>query len=408
MSGVWMRRCCGSDARASRLALVASATVLAVTAAACAQPGSASNVPTGENTALLDWPVSHPTVWLCRPDLVDDPCQGDRSATVFAPNGSRTVVQPTPRPADVDCFYVYPTTAFLPAENAPLRADEPEVRAARGQAARFSNVCQVYAPVYRQYTLPLMFGNGPSAEAISVAYDDVVSAWHDYLVNDNHGRPFVLVGDSQGADHLARLIREELDGNAALRAQLVSALLIGADVTVALGKDTGGDFATIPACRNHDRAGCVVAYSAFTETPGADARVARLGDEAAVGRAAPDGLEILCTNPAALGGGAASIDPYFPTRQLVDGLLAGQPSESLPDEDTAFVSYPKLFEASCKAEGDARWLQIDTTPAVNDTRTLPATSLAPEWGLHAIEFNLTVGDLVRLVARQTLAYQDEH
>ena len=282
------------------------------------------------------------------------------------------------------------------------------MRAARSQAERFADVCQVYAPVYRQYTLPVDVWQRASAEAISVAYDDVVSAWHDYLVNDNHGRPFVLIGDSQGADHLARLIREELDGAPALRAQLVSALLIGADVTVALGKDTGGDFANIPACRNHDRAGCVVAYSAFTETPAADARVGRLGDEAEVGRAAPDGMEILCTNPAALGGGTAAIDPYFPTRQLAGDFLAGQPIESLPDEDTAFVGYPKLFEASCQAEGDARWLQIDTTPAVNDTRRLPVASLTPEWGLHAIEFNLTLGDLVRLVARQTLAYQDAH
>jgi DUF3089 family protein len=403
-----MRRCRGSDSRASRLALVGSATVLAVTAAACAQPGTTSNVPSGQSTALVDWPVSHPTVWLCRPDLVDDPCQGDRSVTVFAPTGTRTVVQPTPRPSDVDCFYVYPTTALLPAENAPLRADEPELRAARSQAARFSDVCQVYAPVYRQYTVPLLLGNGPSPEAISVAYDDVVSAWHDYLVNDNQGRPFVLVGDGQGAEHLARLVREEVDGNPELRARLVSALLLGADVTVAQGQDTGGDFANIPACRNHDRAGCVVAYSAFTETPPADARVGRLGNETPVGRAAPDGTEILCTNPAALGGGTAAIDPYFATQELAGDLLVGQPVESLPAEASAFVSYPRLYEASCQADGDARWLQIDSTPAVNDDRAMPATSLDAEWGLYAVEFNLTLGDLVRLVARQTRAYQDSH
>ena len=78
-----------------------------------------------------------------------------------------------------------------------------------------------------------------------VAYGDVLDAWKQYLANDNDGRPFVLVGHSQGAGHLLRLIREQIDDNAALRAQMVSAMLIGGGVPQ---PGTTGALVNVPPC----------------------------------------------------------------------------------------------------------------------------------------------------------------
>ena len=60
-------------------------------------------------------------------------------------------------------------------------------------------------------------------------------------------RGFVLIGHSQGSFHLERLIRRRIDDKPALRRRLVSAVLLGGDVTVRKGSDRGGISAT---CRH--------------------------------------------------------------------------------------------------------------------------------------------------------------
>ena len=68
------------------------------------------------------------------------------------------------------------------------------------QASRFSQVCRVYAPVYRQITLSAL--NHPAritlADAL-IAYNGVLTAFRDYLAHYNQGRGIVFLGHSQGA-----------------------------------------------------------------------------------------------------------------------------------------------------------------------------------------------------------------
>ena len=60
------------------------------------------------------------------------------------------------RDRGVDCFYVYPTVSDQQSRLATKRVD-PEIRSiALYQAARFSQLCRVYAPVYRQATVPAL------------------------------------------------------------------------------------------------------------------------------------------------------------------------------------------------------------------------------------------------------------
>ena len=120
---------------------------------------------------------------------------------------SSTPTGPAPRepfePAvdpPVDCFYVYPTVSEATSDNAPLEVTDAEVRTVRAQAARFAASCRLFAPIYRQITRRgLVSGALGKPAARERAYDDVLSAFNDYLNTENRGRPFVLIGHSQGA-----------------------------------------------------------------------------------------------------------------------------------------------------------------------------------------------------------------
>jgi hypothetical protein len=209
------------------------------------------------------------------------------------------------RDAKVDCFYVYPTVSDQPRTNATLARD-PEVKAiARFQASRFSQHCRMFAPVYRQLTLKaIAVPRDAGSRAATVAYRDVRDAWREYLRKHNKGRGVVLIGHSQGTFMLRELIKREIDPSASARRRLISGLLIGGNVEVRKGSDRGGDFRTVRACRSAAQLGCVVGYSMFDQVPAPDARFARTP---------ASGREILCTNPAALGGGSGTLDPYTPT-----------------------------------------------------------------------------------------------
>ncbi len=148
-----------------------------------------------------------------------------------------------------DCFYVYPTVSTESSDNADLRVQAAEVGTAIAQAARFSQVCRVWAPMYRQVTLAGLvreLSAGADLQADTVAYDSLLSAWQDYLAHDNHGRPVIFIGHSQGAAMLIRLLASQVDPDPALRARTVVAILAGGNVTVPIGKTVGATFRHLP------------------------------------------------------------------------------------------------------------------------------------------------------------------
>jgi hypothetical protein len=289
---------------------------------ACSSGSPAASGPTSAPA-----PTSH-TTWLCRPGLADNPCLSSEATTVVNANGSTsTQAAAAPGTPPIDCFYVYPTVSGQATVNANLTID-PEVRAiAVAQASRFAPDCRIFAPVYRQVTLRGAVGGGdpqhPSGSgqaAAALAYSDVKAAWEDYLAHDNNGRGFVLIGHSQGSGHLIQLIKDDIDNNPSVRAHLVSAILLGGNVTVPVGKDVGGDFKNISACRATNQTGCVVAYSSFLNTPPADSIFGRVPNNPA--------LQILCTNPANLAaGGSGTLQPYFQTTAFPGqiGMVSDKP-----------------------------------------------------------------------------------
>ncbi len=352
--------------------------------------------------------ASH-TVWLCRPRLADNPCEADMTTTVVRADGTTSIERAASASnPPIDCFYVYPTVSLQPGPNADLHIDPNEVKVAIAQASRFSQACRVYAPMYRQLTLAAIGGH-LSPEATALAYGDVRAAWRDYLTHDNHGRGVVLIGHSQGSGMLIPLVKQELDPHPALRRKLVSALLLGGNVVVPAGRDEGGDFAHVPACRSADQTGCVVAFSSFDLQPPADSLFGRPSNQfnEVRGAGSAEG-EVLCVNAAALRGGTAEVHPYFPTHLNLGALGAALPADVLASTPTPWVTYPGLFKAACREADGASWLQIDDVRGPGDTRPHLIDSLGPMWGLHLVDVNIALGDLVSLVRQQGAAWSRHH
>lgn len=349
--------------------------------------------------------------WLCRPGLTDSICDRDLDTTVIEADGSATV-ETFERATDaaVDCFYVYPTVSRDDGLSADLEPGDEEVNVVINQAARLGEVCDVYAPVYRQATLNAISGRTSGStedalvEAFAGAYADVLDAFQQYIANDNEGRGFVLVGHSQGAGLLNQLIADEIDDDPALRAHLVSALLLGNAVAVPPGEVVGAAFDDVPLCTEDGQTGCVISYASFrsTDPPPPTSFFGRVRPGSEVLAEQPDAVAA-CTNPAALAGGAADLSPYFLTSNIE--VAAGTDDLAAEPVTTPFVSFPGLLTAECVSEGGFDYLEVTVNGDPADPRIddIPG-DLTPEWGLHLVDVNMAMGDLVDLVAEQADAY----
>ncbi len=372
--------CSGSD----KTATPSAATSIAATAAA--SPSAASTVaPATPAAAPAATPADYSNAanWLCRPGKSPTPCTVDLNATAKAADGS---LKPDPfvaaaNPA-VDCFYVYPTVSTDAGANSDLVPGSEEANVATQQFARLGSVCRLYAPVYRQITVRAITSAIASltpidAKVTGLAYGDVLASWKWYLEHDNQGRGVILVGHSQGSGHLIKLIKDEIDPSPAARAKLVSAFIIGSGVKVPAGADVGGDFQNVPACRKPEQNGCVVAYSTFSaDSPPPANSFFGLGG-------------VLCVNPAALSGGPADLHPYNSSAaNVVTGVT------------TPFVTFPGQLRGECVNTNGASYLKL--TPSA--TFSLPPFLISAQWGLHLIDVNAAMGDIVSLAAKQIAAY----
>jgi hypothetical protein len=320
------------------------------------------------------------TVWLCLPGRAANPCTTSLATTVIGANGSKTVEHPK-RPANppIDCFYVYPTVSDQPTGNADLSIGFPQILVAETQAAQFSQVCKVYAPVYRQITNDGLVNRSLHA-SLQLAYYDVARAWHDYLAHYNHGRGVVLIGHSQGAYVLKHLVANVIERLPAQRRLLVSAILLG-------GQVHSGDFTRVPPCGSHSATGCVIAYSSFDRMPPVGA---------AMGRSRIPGTHILCVNPASPGSSKAlPVTPLFPTTAL---RFAGAKVSAT----TPWVAFPGLYTARCEQSANASWLQITRAPG--DRTPVVAPSMGPRWGLHLVDVNIALANLVSVVRNESRAF----
>ena len=342
------------------------------------------------------------TVWLCKPDIADNPCLDESLGGQLSVPGvlESTPFSPAPaRSPGFDCFYVYPTQSEQDTPNANLDRDPELKQVAVNQASQFSRLCRVFAPVYRQYT----FNGEITDEVRDTAYEGVREGFYDYLRNHSQKRGFVLIGHSQGASHLSRLIDEEIDGNRRLRERMISAIVPGSNnIYVPKGKLIGGNLESIPACSRGDQLGCVMAWSIYLDRAiqglPADSSFGRL----AVGywvypeeRPDPSEYEVLCTNPPALSGSGGEMD-------VLANLPAFSGFTGLPDP---WAQYRGFYRSECRTGPDASWLDMTEIPGTGSTFGSTLGLITRSGGdLHLGDVNLVLGNLITIVARQGKRY----
>jgi hypothetical protein len=350
--------------------------------------------------------------WLCRPGRTDDACAIDHTTTIVAADGKLTRENWSANAnAPIDCFYVYPTVSTDPLPNSDMNADPAERNVVRQQFARLASQCKPYAPLYRQVTLAglrrmMAPGGGGVTLDKGVQYDDVRDAFNAYLQNDNRGRGFVLVAHSQGSFILNRLVREEIDGKP-IQSRMVSAILLGTTIAVPKGKDVGGSFQHVPLCRSASQTGCVITFASFRSTllPPNNTLFGRVPDPA---------MEAACTNPAALGGGSGELHAYLDAKGRTITSTAPPKVWVTPEQpiDTPWVSVPGLLTAKCSSNENASgFLEVTVHGNPSDPRVddivgdlgTPPNVLA-NWGLHLVDVNIAMGNLVDIVAQEAKAY----
>jgi len=321
--------------------------------------------------------------WMCRPGVDDGTCSTNLDALAVDTEGKQV---PAPYVAakdpPVDCFYVYPTTSLDKTLYSDLVPDAQEKRAVHGQTARLGATCRLFVPIYHSLTMSaLMWAMSGNAAGIDfdIPYRDVLAAWRSYLARDNKGRGVVLVGHSQGAAILKRLLAEEVDGKP-VQKLLVSAYLAG-------NSDLGiGTLKHIKPCAGPTDTACLVAWSSFRE---GDQNRRFFGS-------APKGMAPLCVNPAAPAGGRAPIKAYLSKPALA------------PASDPPYVETIGQLSGECTTDAQGAFLKIRIEPGrYADLLALALDRMGsglPGWGLHALDISLVQGNMVDLIGTQSAAW----
>jgi DUF3089 family protein len=360
---------------------------------------SSSESSTGEMPQGYD----DPALWLCHAEkpVDEDQClSADLDATELLADGTTALVEHTvATDPSFDCFYIYPTVdiRFQPGQTENFDDISQELDPLLNQAARFTSMCRVYAPLYHQVTLGT-FGSAMADELLDNAYQDVLAAFESWRDTQAGDRSFVLMGHSQGTFMTTRLLQEVIEPDSDLRDRMLAALLVGGSFSVPFGEVDGGT-STIPLCESADQLGCVIAYRSYAEDL-----------PPVAGNQTPDipGNDVACTSPPMVSTGTPRFaGGFFPT-------FTHQPSvfpviDYGTTYDTPFVLMRDFYEGACMPDSDGlSFLAISEQPHGNDMRTGPIDFAQPLFnpsflGLHVLDYNFAQQDLLDLVAAKAAA-----
>lgn len=358
---------------------------------ASAQPTTASAAPDyGKDSS-----------WLCLPGRADS-CSSTLPTTALGPNGYGSALKSdVAKDPPIDCFYIYPTVSNDGALNSDMVPGREEKLAVETQFARFASVCRPFAPIYRQMTLAAVAAYSAGANidaAAALAYGDVLGAWRNYIRTRNAGRPFVLIGHSQGSLMLEQLIAREIESDPAIASRMKLAILPGFNVLVPQGKLSGGTFKKTPLCSRSGETGCIISWTSFREKNDPP-------EGAMFGFSDQPGMTVGCVNPALPGSRDwVKLDSYWFTRSTlpVPGGPIQWSSEGQPS--TPYVRTEGLVSAKCVNEGQRGFLSIRTNHSAGEKWTDRIGGeisvfgmFLPGWGMHLADMAEAQGDLVREV-----------
>lgn len=132
----------------------------------------------------------------------------------------------------VDCFFVHPTGYFLKQWNSDFNYDCASYDRVNfnlvTQASAYGEICNIYAPHYRQATYAAIATNQKdnSHSALNLAYSDIKEAFRCFIKNYNAHKPIVIAAHSQGSLHCQRLLTED-EFKEIFKTKLIAAYLIG-------------------------------------------------------------------------------------------------------------------------------------------------------------------------------------
>ena len=271
--------------------------------------------------------------WAALPTMQD--------AADLAPDG--TSVREAQAMARADVFYIHPTT-YRGGENWIQDIsmtdvnDWTDISVIARQASAFNGCCKVYAPRYRQATMASLSANDDSGmRAYTLAYEDVLKAWHHYTENWNEGRPFIIASHSQGTLHAAKLLEEEIDGTP-WADRMIAAYIVGIGQNKGL---FGRSLKQITLCTGATDTGCVISWNTFTRDGDPAPGVTRLKARYRERFGTSDGEEVACWNPV-----SATLDGANVPASKNLGALPGAPAPG--DPLTELPALTSGFGAECK------------------------------------------------------------
>ena len=340
--------------------------------------------PTGEfveQDALASNAWQDPDMWFSRPGkgAPDDPARWQPAVR----GGNGEVSPPDDgMPPKFAVFFIHPTSFFDGGTwNAPLTDAASRDQAAifiAGMASPFNQASEIWAPRYRQATFGAFLTTAPQAKrALDAAYADVDKAFTFFLDSIDPDMPIVLVGHSQGALHLIRLLDERIAGTP-LQSRIAMAYPVGWPISVEHDLPALG----LPACATPAQGGCIAAWQSFAEPAEPMALLTAYAATPGLDGLPRAGSAMLCVNPI-----DGTLNSAADAAANLGSLVSG---ESMADGE--------LVPAAVPARCDARGLLLIGDPPQMGSGVLPGNNY------HVYDIPLFWKNLQQDVARRVTAW----
>jgi pimeloyl-ACP methyl ester carboxylesterase len=270
-------------------------------------------------------------------------------------------IPPTLSPVDV--FYYYPSSWKKLNAGDPIICDidnpmmlQIAPQQFEKQATAFEPVGNVYAPFYRQDDAgsTLLLPSDEQAKVVGgIPTTDATAAFDYYIKHFNNGRPFILVGHSQGAIVLSNLLSGYLKQNPAVYQKMIAAYVIGWPITAAyLAQNPHLKFAEGP-----DDVGVIISYN--TQSP-----------------------DMSGINPLLDGVIGIVINPITWTRDETVATTAQGLGSFMPDSKGVFTTVPQYADAKVDI---AKGVVVCSTADENEIAILDSLSGWPKGVYHSFD-----------------------
>lgn len=270
-----------------------------------------------------------------------------------------------------DVFFVYPTTYMNDKDGMNARLDNKEANkgaesAYQRQATVFKEMCNVYAPRYRQASIKVLsIPEKDRDKYLNIGLEDVHEAFKYYLKHHNNGRPYIIAGHSQGSQIIRSLL---LKYNLLVdKKKLVAVYAVGYTFTTEHLKKIG-----LPLAVKAEQTGGLITWNTVGEN----------GKSPVVNPGA------LCVNPLSW---SDSHVEQAKSKDLYARILL---------KDGKFLKIPHFTSARI----DKRGTLVIPTPAIIKELSM---GMGPEV-YHGYDYDFFYGNLVKNVAKRCKAWQNKN